>query len=303
MSNILNTDTVNKKENKVRNPNDGKILEIASNEKLKELWSSRIPKYSSMFALVDMQVRFNTFEGTSFKFFIPAGDNLCSLIIAKGQQMININWDINRASDTDIQDYLKSLPNIGWDKPIIVNGTHAIVEEMKSILKSPGLCGPERTPELNFDGDVYAYKGTYERIPVPDGYKLGKLKPEQAAYILDMSAKELKIDESEESLREQLSKNPSVALYRIADDGEEEQFPIAWTTVRMLGQYIGRTFTMPELRRRGFSKIVKMEMINIIHEKGFEPKVAISKTNTTSIAANLKLGFIKQGRSSSIKFQ
>ena len=60
-----------------------------------------------------------------------------------------------------IQDYLKSLPNIDWDKPIIVNGTHTIVEEMKSILKCPGLCGPERTPELNFDGHIYAYKGTF----------------------------------------------------------------------------------------------------------------------------------------------
>ena len=81
-----------------------------------------------------------------------------------------------------------------------------------------------------------------------------------------------KIVESEEYLKQQLSKNPSVALYKISDDGEEEQFPIAWTAVRMLGQYIGRTFTMPELRRRGFCKIVMMEIINIIHGSGFEPK-------------------------------
>ena len=91
------------------------VLKEASDDELKDLLGkANFPKYSIIRCIMDMHILYSIFEGTMFfKFFIPTGDNLSSLIVVypvgentnkSETKMIFLNWDVDHGEDIDIQD-------------------------------------------------------------------------------------------------------------------------------------------------------------------------------------------------------
>ncbi|CAL4185648.1 unnamed protein product [Meganyctiphanes norvegica] len=286
------------------NTNTSKVLKEASFGELEKLLlKPRFPKYSAIYGLVDMHIRYNIFEGTPTMFFIPTDNNLSSLTVVypvcerqdkAGPQMITLHWDVDNELDTDIQGYLSSLPDINWDKPVSISGTSTIVlDKIKHILESSELCGEINSMTIVYDGDIYSSEEVPLEIVAPDGYVLGQLKPEHVTYVNKMFGNPL--GESDDSIRTQFTKFPGVALYKLSDDGIEDPLPVSWTAVRSNG-LIGRTFTLPEYRRSGFATLVIGQLKNKILNAGFIPKLGISRSNSASIKMNEKLGFIKRER-------
>ncbi|XP_067676386.1 glycine N-acyltransferase-like protein 3 [Haliotis asinina] len=185
------------------------------------------------------------------------------------------------AKDSDALESLLQMPRvIDWTSRVGFAGVHPY--EMTAVVNAMQKYQREHQTFLHLDMKVT--EKTLKNCPVPDGFKIRSLIPEQAHLVNSMWPHNDGIH-SEPYVRELITKQPSCCLYN--REGSLVGYALAYHH-----GYLGFLHIMKEHRRKGYAKVIASHLCALCLQQMEEAHVYILEGNTASVELNISMGFV-----------
>ncbi|XP_067673928.1 glycine N-acyltransferase-like [Haliotis asinina] len=142
----------------------------------------------------------------------------------------------------------------------------------------------QRKHQMFLHSDMKVTEKTLRNCPVPDGFKIRSLIPEQAHLVNSMWPHNDGIH-SEPYVEELIMKQPSCCLYN------REGSLVGYALAYHYG-YLGFLHVMKEHRRKGYAKVIASHIAALCLQQMEEVHLYVLKGNTASIALSKSVGFV-----------
>ncbi|RXG55990.1 hypothetical protein Avbf_12874 [Armadillidium vulgare] len=196
--------------------------------------------------------------------------------------------DVERVSDSELKEYLVSVPDWNWDEEFMVASLDtSLAKKLDSVLLVGGVSS--KTLKRYFSETNFVLKTTEKQLihrSLPDGFQFGVLKDTQMPYLF--STWKYSEGESIEDFQKFVKIFPTSAVYRKED--KLQSHPISYIFYYHYG-FMGMIHTDPEYRRLGLASAVFSNLCSKLAENKILMLTQVNIDNEASFEMHKKLGF------------
>ncbi|XP_067676388.1 glycine N-acyltransferase-like protein 3 [Haliotis asinina] len=186
------------------------------------------------------------------------------------------------AKDSEALESLLQRPRvIDWTSRVGFVGVHPY--EMQAVVNA--MQKQQREHQMFLLLDMKVTEKTLKNCPVPDGFKIRSLIPEQAYLVNSMWPYNDGIH-SVSYVKELISKQPSCCLYN------REGSLVGYALARHYG-YLGFLHVMKEHRKKGYAKVIASHIAALCLQQMEEVHIYVLEGNTASIELSKSVGFVQ----------
>lgn len=260
-------------------------------------------KYLPVSMLVETAVRstaqFDTSEVIGAQFFTPQNPDFRDKMVVhtpsgtyKEWENLGIFWTPD-IPDEVVLDCLRSLETmnvVNWKRPVCLHYIHeSLRHKMEGFVRK--LSGGVMDVRLRGYCPTFHHEGQLPPKPeIPTGFIIGKIDDK---YMGDIYGRwMLRYLEDFTSFVKLFKILPTVAIYKINDDGIEKKKELAsYSAIHHNGE-IGLTYTFEKYRGKGLAKRIAWELTNEALQNNFLPYVNVEKQNAPSIKLYKSMGYV-----------